>query len=360
MSLKNLKTIAIICNYEIREDRIGGMDRFFLAFDAKAETLGYKVSWFFIGQKRFGFYDGLDITITSTESVETLFLNHLRVDNATYTHVITHFIELCTSFYKVIKIKTQAYCIAVDHNPRPLRGYAYKKRIKLKIKGLIYSKYIDKFVAVSKYTKKQILNDFGNCVSKKIIIVYNGIDTQVIKEQRVKRSDLKFIVASHLRPSKGVQDLLLALSFLSDDEKHKFKIDIFGEGPIESELKIFTKRKGLQEIVSFKGSSSDLPTLFSNYSYMIQPTYMECFSLSILESLAANVPVITTQVGGNLEIISAEENGYIFQAGDIQALSAIISDLISGKKGIIDRVDEKIENFYNLERMVNEHIDLLV
>ena len=31
---------------------------------------------------------------------------------------------------------------------------------------------------------------------------------------------------------------------------------------------------------------------------------MECFSLSILESLAANIPVITTPVGGNLEVVT--------------------------------------------------------
>ena len=40
---------------------------------------------------------------------------------------------------------------------------------------------------------------------------------------------------------------------------------------------------------------------------------MECFSLSILESLSANIPVITTTVGGNLEVVTHEENGFIYE-----------------------------------------------
>ena len=52
---------------------------------------------------------------------------------------------------------------------------------------------------------------------------------------------------------------------------------------------------------------------------MLQPTHMECFSLSILESFAANVPVITTNVGGNKEVIDEGENGYIFKAKILMA-----------------------------------------
>ena len=37
--------IAIVCNYQLRSDRIGGMDRFFKAFDSKAKEAGYTVDW---------------------------------------------------------------------------------------------------------------------------------------------------------------------------------------------------------------------------------------------------------------------------------------------------------------------------
>lgn len=351
--------IAVICNYEIRPDRIGGMDRFFVAFDMKAKAQGYIIHWVFKGQKVFDFYKHLDITLAQTASVESLFLNHLKINTISYTHVITHFIELCSVFYKVVKTKTKAYCIAVDHNPRPLEGFPLKKRLKLKVKGLIYGRYIDLFVGVSKYTVTQILKDYGRFLKPKVQVIYNGIDTHVFKKRDSPNTN-RFIVASHLRPSKGIQDLLDALSLLTADEQRKLHIDIYGEGPMETDLRQKCTALALDSVVNFKGSSSKLHHLFCNYAYMIQPTYMECFSLSILESLSANVPVITTQVGGNLEVIDDGINGFVYDAGDIHRLSVIIADIVNGKKSIKASGDTKVNTFYYLERMVDDHLKLLI
>jgi glycosyltransferase involved in cell wall biosynthesis len=86
---------------------------------------------------------------------------------------------------------------------------------------------------------------------------------------------------------------------------------------------------------------------------------MECFSLSILEALAANVPVITTPVGGNLEIIKEGKNGFIFKAGDIQTLSAVINKVLEKRNRIDKKVNLVIKEQFSLERMVEEHIKLL-
>lgn len=359
MSQMKLKSIAVICNYEINENRIGGMDRFFKAFDTQAKKEGYTVHWFFKGHEMFDFYKGLDIVFSKAESVESLFLSHLKNKMTAYTYVITHFVELCSPFYKEAKLKTNAYCIAVDHNPRPLEGFPVKKRLKLKIKGLIYGRYIDSFIGVSKYTAEHILKDYGNFLKPKVHVIYNGIDTSLFKKREIANTN-RFIVASHLRPSKGIQDLLKALSLVPHKLKSNMLVDIYGEGPIENELRQNCTELGLDSVVTFKGSSSQLHCLFCNYSYMIQPTYMECFSLSILESLSANVPVITTQVGGNMEVIEDGVNGYIFQAGDISELKTIFSEILTGERAIISTVDENIKKNYSIERMVREHIKLLV
>ena len=86
---------------------------------------------------------------------------------------------------------------------------------------------------------------------------------------------------------------------------------------------------------------------------------MECFSLSILESLAANVPVITTPVGGNLEIIENNKNGFIFEPKDHLALAAILKNIVLGNLKIENDVSLQIEKDFNLEKMVEEHIALL-
>ena len=93
---------------------------------------------------------------------------------------------------------------------------------------------------------------------------------------------------------------------------------------------------------------------------MIQPTHMECFSLSILESLAANVPVITTNVGGNQEVVSNNKNGYIFKAKDINALKTILEEVYVGNKTIAISTRDLIANNFSLDKMVDNHFKLLL
>lgn len=357
--MMEIKQIAVVCNYQIRPDRIGGMDRFFKAFNTKAEQKGYSVNWFFINSSKFEFYNTFNLLSSDSETIEAFFLKHIAASKYPYDYVITHFVELCTKFYKDIKKQDQkTKIIAVDHNPRPYGGYNFKKKIKNRIKGLLFAKYIDVFVGVSNYTKHHILKDYGSFLEGKTKVVYNGVDTEVF-QKRNEANHCKFIVASHLRESKGIQDLVEAVSLLDISLLKNLKIDIFGEGPLEEFLKDLVINKALEKNIIFKGSSSELHRKFKNYSYLLQPTYMECFSLSILESLSANVPVITTEVGGNLEVITHGDNGYIFRAGDIDKLSHILIDIVTHEKVITGDVSKNIKENYFLEKMVDQHLNLL-
>ena len=79
------KYIAIVCNYELRPDRIGGMDRFFVAYDSLARrpvlvegnAVENKIKWFFLNYEPFEFYKDLDISSANGENIEHFFLNTL-------------------------------------------------------------------------------------------------------------------------------------------------------------------------------------------------------------------------------------------------------------------------------------------
>tara|TARA_R100000935_G_scaffold16940_4_gene33465 strand:+ start:26799 stop:27866 length:1068 start_codon:yes stop_codon:yes gene_type:complete len=352
--LKKKKHIALICNYVLNLNRVGGMDRFFWSYNKALREQGHKVTWFFPEGKVFEDYKEFEICLAGEETLEASVLR----SKGHFDIIITHFIPLCTPFYKALKKKGNPYIIAVDHNPRPINGFSRSKKVKNKIKGLFYSKFIDVFVGVSKYTKDAILNDYGFHLKEKTKVIYNGIETSIYAS-REKENQGKFIVASHLRESKGIQDLIEAVNILPDQFLPLLQIDIFGEGPLENHLKERVRSYKLEKQINFKGSSPQLPALLKNYSFLLQPTYMECFSLSILESLAANVPVITTPVGGNLEIIEHGVNGFIFEPGDIKELTHILQQVLLGEMKIDQRVDHNIKENYNLRKMVQEHINIL-
>jgi glycosyltransferase involved in cell wall biosynthesis len=352
------KKIAVVCNYALNPNRIGGMDRFYVAYDTKAKELGYEIDWYFADYQPFDFFSGMTIFSDDRKNIESFFLKKVNQEHIQYDILITHFLALCTSFFKKAKETGIQNTIAVDHNPRPLEGFPFSKVVKNKIKGVLYSSYIDHFVGVSDYTRKHILKDYGSFLASKTSVIYNGINTEVFVK-RTQENKNNFVVSSHLRHSKGIQDLIQAVSILEDTIKNHIQIDVYGEGPYSTELQEMTKHHNLEGIIHFRRGSSQLNELLANYRYLLQPTYMECFSLSILESLAANVPVITTTVGGNLEIIENGINGFVFEPKDYLALAAILKNIILGDLKIDKDVSEQIERDFNLEKMVNHYIQLL-
>jgi glycosyltransferase involved in cell wall biosynthesis len=290
------------------------------------------------------------------QNVENFFLSFCLQNNPSYTHVITHFVELCTPIFKKLKQLSDAKIIAIDHNPRPVNGYSLKKIIEKRVKGILFSRYIDLFIGVSNYTVNEIIKDFGIVLKNKTIPIYNGVLIKDIKV-RIKRNTAKptFMVASHLRESKGIQDLIEAVMILPDEIKNEIKIAVFGDGPYKEKLIQLTKEKKVTDNFQFMGSQPNLKEIFCQYDYMLQPTHMECFSLSILESLAANVPVITTNVGGNQEVITNTENGFIIKVKDIHSLKNIIKKVYLGDVKITTNTRILIDEAFSLDRMVKNH-----
>ena len=92
---------------------------------------------------------------------------------------------------------------------------------------------------------------------------------------------------------------------------------------------------------------------------MIQPTYMEAFSLSILESLFCGVPVITTNVGGNKEIIKNEVNGFLFEVKNVKELKSILERICKGQLTLSVDDFDKIRDEFSLTNMVNNYVNLI-
>ena len=351
------KKIAILCDYRLMPERVGGMDRFFWLFDAECKALGHEIVWFFPNEADHEGYAHLNITAANDKSIEHTFLNHSQF----FDVVFTHFLELCTPFYQQIKKqKLATKIIAIDHNPRPFTGYPLKKRIQKRVKGLLYSRYIDLFVGVSQYTVHEIIKDFGSHLERKSKVVYNGI----AYEQFQKRTDRNlqkptFLVACHLRYSKGIQDLIAAVALLPQSILADLKIDVYGEGDYQTILEGLIDHYKLHNNFVFKGSVPNLYAIYHQYDYLLQPTHMECFSLAILESLSANVPVITTPVGGNEEVVKNGINGYILPVQDPEAWSELLMKLYLGEEKITTNTSDLIATEFSIEKMVANYVGLI-
>ncbi|MDG2433548.1 glycosyltransferase family 4 protein, partial [Flavobacterium sp.] len=295
---------------------------------------------------------------SNEQAIESFFLDYCQNNQVVYSHVVTHFLELCTPFFQKLNKISKAKVIGVDHNPRPLEGYPLEKKIEKKVKGILFSRYIDLFVGVSEVSKNDLISDFGIHIKSKSKVIDNGLDLTKFVIKNVFHSNTKFIIACNLRKEKGVQDVIEAIKSLNNVN---FTIDIYGEGNYESVLREMVQKYSLDKIITFKGSVANLFEIYSQYDYLIHPSHGETFCYSVVESLLCQLPVITTIHQGNvLGLVADNVNGFLFNEMDSDALTTIIKKILLNKSTIKSFPKDPVLLDLSLDKMVQNHLQLVL
>jgi len=135
------------------------------------------------------------------------------------------------------------------------------------------------------------------------------------------------LVLSRLNPMKGVEYFLDAAAMVARDLPNA-RFLIVGDGLNKFPLEERAAALGLTNRVIFTGFRTDVPQLLSEASLSVLPSLSEGLSNTLLESMAAGVPVIATQVGGNPEIVEDGVSGVLVPPRDASALAAAMTRLL--------------------------------
>jgi glycosyltransferase involved in cell wall biosynthesis len=138
--------------------------------------------------------------------------------------------------------------------------------------------------------------------SKKIAVIHNGVDPFPCS----RKGDPVFtmLYPARFAEGKGHAFLLEAVSRLKTETKHPFRLILAGDGPLLDDIKMMAER--LELPVSFPGFCEDMRALFGTADLCVNPSAAENFSMSILEGMAAGLPVVATGVGGTPELVDGE------------------------------------------------------
>jgi glycosyltransferase involved in cell wall biosynthesis len=133
-------------------------------------------------------------------------------------------------------------------------------------------------------------------------------------------------VVAQMIPRKGHRYLLAVLPGLL--EKHpKLVVLIFGQGPLEAELRAEVASRGLDAAVRFAGFRHDLPRWLGGLDLLVHPADMEGLGVSLLQASAAAVPIVTTRAGGLPEAVQDGVTGLLIEPGNEAQLAAAIDRL---------------------------------
>ncbi len=216
----------------------------------------------------------------------------------------------------------------------------------------------DAVITPSEYLKK-IVTGWGVEVGKTQVI-YNTESTGVVVD---KQRDNDLIVSvGRLVPWKGFEVLIKLMPELLQINNN-FKLLIYGGGPEKDNLLRLINQLKISERVEIKNASHDevLQSLRVAGLFVLNTGY-EGLSHVILEAFAGGVPVITTNVGGNPELVKNNENGLLVDYNNSSELKLAILKLYNNRKLREDLVNNarQVLKKFNTQEMINNTVKVLI
>jgi len=133
---------------------------------------------------------------------------------------------------------------------------------------------------------------------------------------------------------------------------------MIGDGQERGALEKLTNELKLSSNVTFLGERKDVPELLRTAGFFVSSSKTEGISLTLLEAMAVGLPIVTTRVGGNPEIVIPGETGYLVPPQNPDALATSILDMIEAKPlwpDMAQAARKRVEEHFNIRVMVSNY-----
>jgi glycosyltransferase involved in cell wall biosynthesis len=137
-------------------------------------------------------------------------------------------------------------------------------------------------------------------------------------------------IVGRLVPIKDVATFLRAMSLLGEGLP-RLKVVVAGDGEDRPALQRIAADLGLNDRCRFLGWRSDLPSIYAALDVLALSSINEGTPVSIIEGMAAGVPVVATRVGGVPDVVRHGRDGLLVEPRNPQALASAISQVLSDR-----------------------------
>ncbi len=188
------------------------------------------------------------------------------------------------------------------------------------IEYFIYKRF-DSITCITPEVKSSLLKFLKVEELSNTSVIYNGVDTAAfINENKNTRNDRYCNIAmiGSLTPKKDQETIIKALTCLGDD----CVLHLAGNGERKEELINLVSKLDVTNRVVFHGLIKDIPSFLSRMDIYVQSSKFEGFGLAAVEGMAANLPVLCSDVPGLAELTGSKDG--LFTQGDYQQLADCI------------------------------------
>lgn len=238
-----------------------------------------------------------------------------------------------------------------------------------KVKGIrLFSYKADRLIACSVTIKKHLIEYF-NIDEKRIQVIFNSADPKSISishELKQLKMNLgieldKFVIGFIGRidfVEKGVDVLLNVFNelLISNQNIHLLLI---GDGSNNIEVKSFCNLH--KTTTTFISSKENIFDYYNIIDLVVLPSRVDPFPLTMLEAGFMNRPFIGSNVDGIPELISSEENGLLFESGNVEELKAQIIRIYNDRKlgeKLAENLHKKVLDSYTVDKIIPQYEEL--
>lgn len=276
---------------------------------------------------------------------------YLRKYDIIHVHLFPAFYLVVIAHFFVSKKKIIFY---TEHSTKNNRreNLIYKCFDRLMYKG------VDRIICISNAVKDSLINHLRSS-SEKLVVIHNGINFEHFSSKVNSKFDFfnsaSFVVTqiSRFSKSKDQETVIRSLMHLPSEVKLLF----VGSGDLLDRNKLLVSKLNLSDRVIFLGSRSDIPAIISYSSVIVQSSFYEGFGLSALEGMAAEKPVIGSNVSGLSEVL--KDAGLLFERGNDLELASLINKLYTDSKFYknVAKCCFLKSREYSMDRMIFEYCD---
>jgi glycosyltransferase involved in cell wall biosynthesis len=239
--------------------------------------------------------------------------------------------------------------------------------------GNIFRRYINKItsklsvkiIADSSDVKEAVINTLKINKNKVTSVFIGGVNTNeyFIKGFNVSNSD-KILVGSvgSLEYRKGYLPILSVIKDLIVEKSINLRFEIAGEGIMRNKLEDYIASNYLEDSIKLLGIVEEIPKFLNKMDIYIQPSRFEGLCITVIEAMAAGLPVVAYNVGGIKNSIDDGVTGFLVEKGDTNDFKEKVLVLAKDKQLRNDmgrKAREKVKDRYSIEKTVMQFENVL-
>lgn len=234
------------------------------------------------------------------------------------------------------------------------------------VNRLLVRRLTHAFVAVSEDVRRR-LKRFEGLDYKLIDVIYNGVKAEAALGTEARdeiRSKLGFspgtIVVGTVGRFDPIKNLPLLISCLAriGEKTDSVRGLLVGGGQKFGEVQSFVEKAGLIDRVCLTGFREDARRLIQCMDLFVLSSFSEGTSMALLEAMAAGVPVLVTNVGGNPEIVTDGETGWIVPSDSVSEMVVAMQDAINDppkRRQFALAAQHRFESRFVFHRMIDSY-----